>query len=175
MIMMWKRLLASIAGTALVILLLAALPANLNDREYQKFQECATGIPCTPVSTPSGTALDVSTPAGSSIGTSPTQRGTLFNTRSVSGVNAAVSTTITAATSERGHVYRIDARCSAGTAALEIESPTGTVLWDRVAAASFDVTFPTGWTSAVNTTITVELATCGAGNTGTLIVQADRY
>lgn len=49
---MWKRFLAAAAGTVLVIFLLAALPANLNDREFQKFSECGTGIPCTQVSGP---------------------------------------------------------------------------------------------------------------------------
>lgn len=103
------------------------------------------------------------------------QTGTLFNTRTVSAVNTAVSATIAAAPDTRAHVYRITARCSAGTAALQIESPAATVLWDVAAAATHDFVFSTGWTGATNTAVVVTLAACGASNTGTLSVEADRW
>jgi len=107
----------------------------------------------------------------------PQQRGPL-NSVATSAANAAVTTTIAAAASTRPHLYRVDAYCSAGTAQLTV-ADGATTIWQTPAAAvgttMFTTTWPTPLTGSVNTNMTITLGTCGVGNTGTLIVQADRW
>lgn len=108
----------------------------------------------------------------------PVQRGTIQNSRLVSAANAAVSYTLAAAAAQSGHVYRIEARCSAGTSNLLLSIAAVTV-WDtgatEVGVTNFVRDFPTAITGGANQAVVVTLATCGVGNTGTLMVQGDRY
>lgn len=105
----------------------------------------------------------------------PIQRGVLFNIRQTSAADATNVVTIGAQANTRAHVYRVKWSCSAGSAGLTLESPAGTVKWTASAAASGDVEFATGWTSETNTAVSITIDSCGAGNTSTVEVQADRY
>lgn len=109
----------------------------------------------------------------------PAQYGTLFNSRSVSAADTAVSITVTAAVNEHGHVYGISAFCSAGTATLSL-TDGGTTVWGTSTGFVGTTTVGVAWTPApytgpANSALVVSLSTCGAANTGTLNVQADRY
>lgn len=109
----------------------------------------------------------------------PAQYGANQNAQSTSGTNAAVSVTIAAAANTRAYVYRVTARCSAGTATLTI-TDNGTTVFSTASGAistsNTTETWPVPLTSvAANTAMVVTLGTCGGGNTGTLIVQGDRW
>lgn len=107
------------------------------------------------------------------------QQGTLFTSQTTGAADTAVTVTLAAGAAERGHLYKVTARCSAGTSALTVQSPSGTTIWSTATGAvgTTNVTeaWSTGLTGATNTAIVVTLATCGVGNTGTLAVQGDRY
>lgn len=111
-------------------------------------------------------------------GAAPGQGLTLFNSQTVSAANTAVTITIAAMTGARTHVYSLDAFCSAGTSNLTI-TDGGTTIWStpatEVPVTRDRISWPTGLTSATNSAIVITLAACGAANTGTLDVQADRY
>jgi hypothetical protein len=108
----------------------------------------------------------------------PVQGATLFNSQATSAVNTAVTVTIAVAASTRAHVYATHAFCSAGTSTLTI-TDGGTTIWGTTAGeittARFQRTWTPGLTAETNSQVVVTLATCGAGNTGTLHVQADRF
>lgn len=109
----------------------------------------------------------------------PAQYGANQNQQQTSSTNAAVAVTITAAANQRAYVYRVDARCSAGTATLTITDNGTTVFTTSTGAiATTNATFlwnPPLTSLAVNTSMVVSLGTCGGGNTGVLIVQGDRW
>jgi hypothetical protein len=110
---------------------------------------------------------------------SSSQNGTLFNSQATGAANTAVTATVTATANEQGHLYRLDARCSAGSASLTVESPSGTTIWSSLATevgtTRFSVAWNPGLSGAANVAVIVTLGTCGVANTGTLTVQADRY
>ncbi len=110
--------------------------------------------------------------------TTPVQRGTLVNSETTGAANTAVVTTIAAVANARAHLYRVDARCSAGTAQLTVQDG-GTTIWSTVAGAVTTAQFASAWapglTGTTNTAMTITLSTCGVGNTGTLTAQADRF
>lgn len=119
-------------------------------------------------------------------GASPVQGGghanasTVFNSQTTGAANTAVVTTIAAGVAnEKAHVYKVTARCSAGTSSLTVASG-GTTIWTSetgaVGTTNFREEWATGLTAtAIASAMDVTLAACGAGNTGTLIVQADRF
>ncbi|MGH7252896.1 MAG: WD40/YVTN/BNR-like repeat-containing protein, partial [Nitrospiraceae bacterium] len=108
----------------------------------------------------------------------PVQRATLLNTQTTGAADTAVVVTLAAIANARAHLYRLDARCSAGTAQLTVQDGAATI-WTTPAAtvgtAQFATTWGPGLTGTTNTALTITLSTCGVGNTGTLIVQADRF
>lgn len=109
---------------------------------------------------------------GSALGT------TLFTSQTVSAANTAVAVTIAASTQERGHIYKLLARCSAGTSNLTI-TDGGTTVYTTAAAevgvVNYREEWGTGLTGSVNSAVVATLAACGAGNTGTLMMQGDRF
>lgn len=109
----------------------------------------------------------------------PIQRDTLTNSQTTGAANTAVTVTIAAATDQRAHLYKVAARCSAGTSSLTVQYPSGTTRWSTEAAEVTTVNFTERWnpglTTTANTAMVITLATCGVGNTGTLMVQADRF
>lgn len=109
--------------------------------------------------------------------TFPGQAKTLLNSETTGAADTAVTATLAGATGERVHLRAIDARCSAGTASVTVDDGA-TTIWssaaDEVGTTRFRETWPVALTGDTGNTMTVTLSTCGAGNTGTLTVQADR-
>ncbi len=108
----------------------------------------------------------------------PIQGATLFNSETTGAADTAVTLTIAAAANTRAHVYTVDARCSATTSSVTITdggftrfSTTST----EIGTTRTRIQWPVGLTGLTNSAVVVTLATCGAANTGTLSVQADRY
>lgn len=104
--------------------------------------------------------------------------GTLTNSQTVSAADTAVSVTLAATASSRSHVYKITGRCSAGTSTMSI-THGGTTVWStgatEIGTVNFREEWATGLTGPVNSAAVMTLATCGAGNTGTLMVQSDIF
>ena len=113
---------------------------------------------------------------------------TFVNQEVTSAVNTAVSVTLTGATGtpQRGYVYSVSARCSAGTAQLTITDGGGggTQIYStaatQVGTSNFDKTWPVGLSSnptpaTLPSQLTVTLGTCGGANTGTLDVQGSVF
>ena len=113
------------------------------------------------------------------MGQTQSPNGTV-TTQTTGATNTAVAIAITGATNTRAHVNGVDAYCSAGTSGVTITTATGTTtIWSTPAAAVgatlFSKEFPTALTTTVLAdTVTVTLASCGVGNTGTLMVRGGR-
>jgi hypothetical protein len=110
----------------------------------------------------------------------PVQGPTLFNSQTTGAANTPVVVTIAAAANIRAHVYFIRALCSTLTAQLTITDGASTVF--QTTATEIGTTpfyFPVNTTAALtgstNSAVVVTLGACGAGNTGTLTVWADRF
>jgi hypothetical protein len=106
----------------------------------------------------------------------PVQSVFLANSVSTAAANTPVVVTL-AATSQVRHFLRgVSAYCSAGTASLTVADVA--TIWQTPAGAIgttlFSATWPTALSGASSQALTITLGTCGAGNTGTLIIQADR-
>lgn len=104
---------------------------------------------------------------------------TLSNTEVTSAVATANVFNFAATTGERWTIRRVDARCSAGTSGVTIESPVGTTIWtslaaEVVAATRFSTFWNPGLTAATGVAMRVTVASCGGGNTSVVSVQADR-
>lgn len=108
----------------------------------------------------------------------PVQGATLFNSQTTGAADTAVAVTIAAAASTRAHVYNTHVFCSTGTSTLTI-TDGGTTIWSTTAGeigtARFEKRWEPGLTGATNSQVVITLGTCGAANTGTLHVQADRF
>lgn len=102
------------------------------------------------------------------------------NQESVSAAGALVAQTIDPF-SAQGNVYlfSVSARCSAGTSSLTVADSSNT-LWTSAPGEVGTTTFRFQWapgltTSAQALAMTITLASCGVGNTGTLDVQASVF
>lgn len=116
-------------------------------------------------------------PDKSSIGAGLAQGGSTFNSQTASAANTAVSAVIAAVSGERGVVYSVLARCSAGTAQLTITDGATTIFQTaatEIGTSTIRYSWSPGLTGSYNTAFTVTLGACGATNVGTLGVQADR-
>lgn len=96
--------------------------------------------------------------------------------RAVSAANTEVTLTNSAAANIVRVTHKVAAFCSAGTATLTLESPSGTVIWGTptggVGTALVTLDFnPAIRASAANQAMVARLTACGAGNTGTLMAQ----
>lgn len=136
-----------------------------------------TGTTAQPASQGAGLA---SSAAGAPWAVTPTQRDSLLNQQVVSAANTAATITLAAAVNTRIRLYGLTAYCGAGataTPAVQVESPGGTVLWSApgVGTTAFSHRWDVPLTAATNTAMVVTLGACGAGVTGTLAVQADRW
>lgn len=137
---------------------------------------------------PSGSAWAIGADGAGTIGqgnplrpvtVAPVQGPTLFNSQTTGAADTAVVVTIAAVIVQRAHVARVEASCAAGTSSLTI-TDAGTTVWSTLAGeigtARFRQPFtPSALTGSTNSALVITLAACGAGNTGTLIVHADRY
>lgn len=112
------------------------------------------------------------------IGAAPFQEPLLVNSQTTGAADTAVVVTVAAAVDKRAHLYTVDARCSASTSNVTVQDG-GTTIFSTPAAevgtARLRLQWPVPLTGAPNSALTVTLATCGVGNTGTLSVQSDRY
>jgi len=113
---------------------------------------------------------------------SPTQRATIFNSSTTGAANTAVPITIAASLAQRARVYAIEAFCAAaGTGQLTIADNAVTIYTPPAAGTPPPpATLRREWTAPLTSTITntamvITAGACGAGNTTTLHVQADRY
>ncbi len=109
----------------------------------------------------------------------PTQALNLFNSQTTGAVNTSVIVTIPAATNQRAMLSSIEAQCSAGSSTITIQDGTTTIFTSMGAnVPAAPGTYRREWsvplTGSTNTTMTITLAACGVGNTGTLHVQAAR-
>ncbi len=123
-----------------------------------------------------GSALAFTPDSGSKKVTS--QAGTLLNSHVTGATDTAVVATLTGVPNQAAHVYSIDAVCSTGTSGITIADAAVTkfaTLAAGVTTTRLRVTWAIPLTGATGNTVTITLATCGSGNTGTLTVQADQY
>jgi hypothetical protein len=127
-----------------------------------------------------GADQGIAGPSSSSWPTAPVQGTTLANSRATGAANTAVTATLAATTGIRGHVYTLEAFCSAGSATLQVQDGA-TVIWATngaevlsTALTRFVKTFNPGLTGTTGNAMTITLGTCGVGNAGTLTVQADQ-
>lgn len=125
------------------------------------------------------------------VNAAPVQGTNLFNSRTVSAVNTALAVTIAGAGGQRVHIYRLEAECGlAGGVPSVFDILDGaTVIWgyDGVTVGGnelitgplnttpFRYPFSPGLTLTTGNTATINLGACGAGSSGILWVQADRY
>lgn len=120
--------------------------------------------------------------AGNGWPMSPVQGASLFNSTTTGAANAAVTVTIAAVTSQRVHLREVEAFCSAGTSTLTVTdgatlrytTAANAVPAIGAAGASFRKPWAPAFDSTTGNALTVTLATCGVGNTGTLNVHADQ-
>jgi hypothetical protein len=107
-------------------------------------------------------------------GSTPIQSG-ITNSQTTGAANTAVAVTLTASATQQSFIHSISARCSAGTATLTVTDGTSTV-WSTSTGAVTTTNFEKYWNTALSSTANADpvitLSACGAGNTGTLIVQA---
>lgn len=104
-----------------------------------------------------------------------------LNSETVSGTNAAAVKTINSG-GFRVHLYSVNARCSAGTAQLQVinvDLSGNTFLWTTGAAEVGTTSYHLQWDPGLATNwgdlMIVELTACGGGNVGTLDVQASQF
>lgn len=110
----------------------------------------------------------------------PTQQGALLNSRTVSAANTATTITLTGVANTRAHLYRLQARCSAGSSFITVadgattlyETDGGTVP-SGTQYAEWDWT--PGLTATTGNNLVITLASCGAGNISVLSVVADQF
>ena len=105
------------------------------------------------------------------------QAGTLFNSHTVSATDTAVVVTMTGVPSQSVHIYSVDAVCSTGTSSITIgdDGTKFATLAAEVTTTRLRISWAIPYTGATGGTVTITLAACGSGNTGTLTVQADQY
>ncbi len=130
-------------------------------------------VTTTPIGVGSGTVQGLLQPV------SPTAAGGSLNSENVSAVNTAVTKSIAALQSQRAILFSVSARCSAGTASLTVKDGVGgTTIWTsagtEVGTTTFRYQWSPGLASSVSNGMDITLSTCGAGNTGTLDVQASQ-
>jgi hypothetical protein len=108
------------------------------------------------------------------------QPATTFNSESTSAAATALTTSIAASGATRVYLYGVTVRCSAGNASVTVKDGVGgTVIWSSDPAFAGTSSNGIAWTSAPLATsagngMDIVLGSCGAGNVGTLDVQASR-
>lgn len=103
--------------------------------------------------------------------------GHVFNNQTTGAADTAVTATFTQQPGTQWRLISASAYCSAGTASLTV-ADGGTTIWSTPAGAIGTAISSFNWTTPlmfVGAAPTVTLGTCGAANTGTLIIQAARF
>lgn len=116
---------------------------------------------------------------GGTSSVAPIQPNTVLNQEVVSATNSAAVLPITAGAGTRIYLYGLAARCSAGTASITVIT-AGNTVWTSDPNFVGTSTVAVAWTSAPLGTpagpfgMQITLSSCGAGNVGTLDVQASQ-
>jgi hypothetical protein len=100
------------------------------------------------------------------------------NSEATAAANTAVVSTLTVTAVQRGHLFLVNARCSAGTAQLTVADGATTIFSSaatEVGTTSFTKSWPVGLPSSPGNNLVITLTTCGAANTGTLDVQGSVF
>lgn len=113
------------------------------------------------------------------------------NQEATSAANSAVSLSLEVPNSslvnaQRGNLFSVSARCSAGTAQLTVKDggtsnslTTGTTIWSSATTEVGTTTFKFQWNPGLSASpgngILITLGTCGVANTGTLDVQGSVF
>lgn len=103
--------------------------------------------------------------------------GHVYNNQTTGVADTAVTATFTQQPGTQWRLISASAYCSAGTASLTV-ADGGTTIWSTPAGAVGTTLSTFNWTTPlmfVGVAPTVTLGTCGAANTGTLIIQAARF
>lgn len=103
--------------------------------------------------------------------------GEIFNNQTTGAANTAVTTTFTQGTGTAWRIVSIAAYCSAGSASLTI-TDASTTIWSTPAATITTTFVSFTWPvplMLVGAAPAVTLGACGAGNTGTLIIQGANF
>lgn len=100
------------------------------------------------------------------------------NSEATAAANTAVVTTLTVGSTQRGHLFKVNARCSAGTAQLTV-ADGATQIYSTAATEVGTTSFKDSWTvglaSTAGNNLVITLGTCGVANTGTLDVQGSVF
>lgn len=105
--------------------------------------------------------------------------GTILNFNINSNPDTALVQILAAGSRGRLHLHGIDSWCTAGSATLTV-TDNATVIWTSQTGEIGTAAFRANWSPALtglanNTSMTITLSSCGVGNTGKLIIQADRF
>lgn len=108
------------------------------------------------------------------------QGGALFNSQTTGAANTAVVVTIPASSGVRAMLHSLEAQCSVGSSSITVQDGSTVIftsMGNNVPAAplTYRREFPGALTGSNNTAMTITLAACGAGGTGTLHVHASRW
>lgn len=106
------------------------------------------------------------------------QPANTFNSQTTGAANTAVTVTIAAANGQRGALYSLAARCSAGSASLTVRDGATDIFSTQsgaVTTSNFSQQWHTPLATSLNADLVITLSACGASNTGTLSVQASRF
>ena len=106
------------------------------------------------------------------------QPANTFNSQTTGGTNSAVTLTIAAANGQRGALYSLAARCSAGSASVTVKDGATDIFSTQsgaVTTSNFNPQWHTPLAASLNADLVITLSACGASNTGTLSVQASRF
>ncbi len=117
-------------------------------------------------------------PSGSPQPAALVQPANTFNSQTTGAANSAVAVTVAAASGQRGALYSLAARCSAGSASLTVKDGAADIFSTQsgaVTTSNFSQQWNTPLSASLNTDLVITLSACGAGNTGTLSVQASRF
>lgn len=106
------------------------------------------------------------------------QPANALNSEATAAANTAVVTTLTVNAFQRGSVFSVSGRCSAGTAQLTVADGATTIYSTaatQVGTTNFDKTWNVGLASSPGNNLVITLGTCGVANTGTLDVQGSVF
>ncbi len=104
-----------------------------------------------------------------------------YNSETTSAVNTAITKSLALSLTGTARIvlFSVSARCSAGTAQLQVKDGlAGTVIWStgatEIGTSTFRFQWNPGLASSLSRGMDVVLSACGVGNTGVLDIQASQ-
>lgn len=123
-----------------------------------------------------GLALALSLMATFAFGFDSTQGSQVTPRNTFASATAGNATaTITAVTGTRARLNAFSASCNVGAASLTVFNGATQIWHQLVGTTSAAFAWPTGLMGSYNTTMTINLSSCGSGNIGSLSVQGDQF